>query len=150
MYSYTRPPQQILEYDRWMLAEHPDADEWQSVEVTSARWQSQKLLAKLAGTDDRNGAEGLVGKWVAIQSAQLSPLPEGEYYWSDLAGLSVLNQDGVELGVVDHLIETGANDVLAIRSESGEQLLPWSPEVIVEVDLVGGRIRVEWHPEPDG
>lgn len=153
VYSYTRPVEQILEYQRWMLAERPDADEWRPVRVTSARRQSKKLLAKLAGIDDRNGADQLAGKWIAVRPGQLPPLPEGEYYWDDLTGLSVVNQHGVDLGVVDYLIETGANDVLAVRragtvNDSGddpsERLLPWSPEVIVEVDLAGGRIRVDW------
>lgn len=156
VYSYTRPAAQILEYARWMLAAQPDSGDWQSVKVASVRRQSKKLLAKLAGIDDRNGADELAGKWIAIRPSQLPRLPRGEYYWSDLTGLAVVNQDGVELGVVDHLVETGANDVLAVRRDdpanvaaeaAGERLLPWSPEVIVAVDLEGGRIRVEWHPD---
>ena len=160
VFSYTRPPEQILEYQRWMLGERPDAGDadgadngsnWRAVTVTSARRQSGRLLAKLAGVDDRDRAHDLAGKWIAVHPSQLAALPGGEYYWSDLAGLSVVNQDGVELGVVDHLVETGANDVLAVRRDGAdgadERLLPWTPEVIVEVDLEGGRIRVEWDPD---
>ncbi len=155
VYSHTRPAAKILEYDRWLLANRPDADEWMAVAVASVRQQSEKLRAKLAGVDDRNGADGLVGKWIAVDPSQLAQLPKGEYYWSDLTGLSVVDQDGVELGIVDHLVETGANDVLVVRhpgvendSTDGadEHLLPWSPDVIIEVDLEGGRIRVNWHP----
>ena len=164
VYSYTRPAAQILEYARWMLAAQPDSADWQSVTVASVRRQSKKLLAKLAGIDDRSGADELLGKWIAVRPSQLPRLPRGEYYWSDLTGLGVVNQDGVELGVVAHLVETGANDVLVVRDDpanvaadataaadgiaaAGERLLPWLPEVIVEVDLEGGRIRVEWNPD---
>ena len=164
VYSYTRPAAQILEYARWMLATQPDSGDWQSVTVASVRRQSKKLLAKLAGIDDRSGADELLGQWIAVRPSQFPRLPRGEYYWSDLTGLGVVNQDGVELGVIAHLVETGANDVLVVRDDpanvaadttaaadgiaaTGERLLPWLPEVIVEVDLEGGRIRVEWNPD---
>ncbi len=153
VHSYTRPAEEILHYDPWLLAQQRDADaaHWQSARVASTRRQSQKLLAKLAGIDDRDASEGLAGHWVAIDSSQLARLPEGEYDWSDLIGLSVVNRDGVELGIVDHLIETGANDVLAVRGGAGsdavERLLPWTAEVIVEVDVRGGRIRVDWEAD---
>ena len=164
VYSYTRPAAQILEYARWMLAAQPDSGDWQSVTVASVRRQSKKLLAKLAGIDDRSGADELLGQWIAVRPSQFPRLPRGEYYWSDLTGLGVVNQDGVELGVVAHLVETGANDVLVVRDDpanvaadttaaadgiaaASERLLPWLPEVIVEVDLEGGRIRVEWNPD---
>lgn len=149
VYSYTRPVEQILTYGRWMLAKRRDAARWRPVRVASARQQSNKLLAKLAGINDRDAAGGLTGEWIAIRPSQLPHLPEGEYYWSDLTGLTVVNQDGVELGIVDHLVETGANDVLAVRrpgpgNAQAERLLPWSPEVVVEVDVEGGLLRVEW------
>lgn len=144
VYSYTRPAAQILEYDRWMLADRNDATEWRGLRVTSTRRQARKLLAKLEGVDDREVAGELSGKWIAIERTQLAELPPDEYYWSDLIGLCVVDQDGVELGVVDHLIETGANDVLAVRGDGDERLLPWSPHVIVEVDVAAGRLRVQW------
>ncbi len=150
VHSYTRPLEQILEYDRWLLAAHPDSDAWQSVTLTEVRWQAKKLLAKLDGVDDRNAADSLAGKWIAVHSSQLAQLPKGEYYWSDLIGLLVVNQDGVELGMVEHLVETGANDVLAVRpvgaaaDDASARLLPWSPTVIRAVDINGGCIRVEW------
>ena len=160
VYSYTRPVEQILEYRRWLLAGRHDlpecspesSPEWRPVRVTSVRRQSKKLLAKLAGVDDCDSSERLTGKWIAISQSQLAELPHGEYYWSDLIGLAVMNQDGVELGVVDHLVETGANDVLVVREDGAgdaavERLLPWSPQVVVAVDVKGGCIRVQWDAE---
>ena len=154
VHSFTRPAAQILRYRRWLLAGRRDGD-WRAFQVTAAREQPPKLLAKLAGVDDRNTVESLTGRWIAVAPAQLEALPPGEYYWSDLIGLAVVNQGGVELGVVDHLLETGANDVLVVRQERGqgagaqEILLPWSPHAIVEVDVAAGRLRVDWDADWD-
>lgn len=150
VHSFTRPPAQILRYPRWLLKARRDAG-WRPVQVDAAREQAQKLLAKLAGVDDRSAAEPLAGQWIAIAESQLDPLPPGEYYWSDLIGLAVVNLDGVELGVVAQLIETGANDVLVVRDGDGatERLLPWDPRAIVEVELAAGRLRVDWDADWD-
>jgi len=154
VHSFTRPAAQILRYRRWLLAGRRDGD-WRAFQVTAAREQPPKLLAKLAGVDDRNTVESLAGRWIAVAPAQLEALPPGEYYWSDLIGLAVVNRDGIELGVVDHLLETGANDVLVVRQErrpgarAQELLLPWSPHAIVEVDVAAGRLRVDWDADWD-
>ena len=69
---------------------------------------------------------------------------DGEYYWSDLEGLQVVRKDGKLLGQVAHLLETGANDVLVIRGDQ-EVLIPYiEGEVIEDVDLAAGVIRVNW------
>ncbi|MGI9310573.1 MAG: ribosome maturation factor RimM [bacterium] len=149
--SFTRPAQEILQYRRWLLAQQRDADDWRAVQVALTRGQPKSLLAKLDGIDARDDSDALRGQWIAVRRAQLARLAPGEYYWSDLIGLAVINQDGVELGVVDHLLETGANDVLVVRGrdaadEAGapEHLLPWSPQAIVAVDLGSGCLRVRW------
>jgi 16S rRNA processing protein RimM len=72
----------------------------------------------------------------------------GEFYWLDLIGLQVINQQGVELGVVDHLMETGANDVLVVRDKkqaNKEQLVPFVIDKFVKsVDLENKTILVDW------
>ena len=84
---------------------------------------------------------------IAIRQEQLPELPQGEYYWSDLEGLKVVTTDGIELGVVSNLIETGANDVLVVKGDK-ERLIPYiRPDVVTELDIENGIIRVEWDPE---
>ena len=80
-----------------------------------------------------------------------SALPEttapGEYYWADLIGLNVKTLDGVELGRIEQLFETGANDVIVVQGER-ERLLPYIwQQVVREVDLDAGRMLVDWDPE---
>ena len=70
-----------------------------------------------------------------------------EYYWADLIGMDVVTVDGVMLGKVDHLFETGANDVLVVQGER-ERLLPWVlHDFIKAVSLDDKRITVDWDPE---
>ena len=76
----------------------------------------------------------------------MPPSKPGEYYWVDLEGLKVATVDGVELGTISHLFNNGANDVIAIKGER-ERYLPYTPDVVREVDLDGGRMVVDWDPE---
>lgn len=145
VFSYTRPIAQILGYDTWLLGAGGDATSWDEVRVDATRQQPKHLLAKIAGVDDRAGAEAMLGKSVAVLRSQMPKLASGEYYWSDLVGLAVVNQDGVGLGVVSHLLETGANDVLVVRdADARERLLPWGASVVREVALPDGLLRVVW------
>ncbi len=85
-----------------------------------------------------------MGCEVGICPDQLPAAEPGEYYWRDLEGLEVSNLQGERLGVVDHLMETGANDVLVVRGER-ERLIPFvQGPVVVAVDLEARRIRVDW------
>ena len=84
---------------------------------------------------------------IAITRAQLPALPKNEYYWSDLEGLTVINQAGVVLGKVIYLIATGSNDVLVIKGDK-ELAIPYlQDEVITQVDLENGVIHVNWDGE---
>ena len=76
--------------------------------------------------------------------------------WRDLVGLEVYSTEQQQvslLGVVDHLLETGANDVLVVRPtvdsiDTRERLIPWSPgDVVTRVDLAGGALHVEWYKD---
>jgi 16S rRNA processing protein RimM len=103
------------------------------------------VIAKLEGYDDRDEAMQLVGALIAINLNQLKPLDQDEYYWRDLIGLRVVNQQNVELGVVDRLFETGANDVLVVKDETQERLIPWTlGHAVLEVDIEQGVIQVDW------
>jgi 16S rRNA processing protein RimM len=127
-----------------------------AAEVTALRQQGRGWLLKLVDVDDRTRAESLRG-WVLSGPASLLPeVPPGEYYWRDLVGLEVYNTEQQQvslLGVVDHLLETGANDVLVVKPttdsvDKRERLIPWSPgDVVTRVDLAGGTLHVEWYKD---
>jgi 16S rRNA processing protein RimM len=140
VYSHTREREGILAYSRWWLR-LPDG--WRQFELEDGRRQGQGVVAQLKGIADRNQAARLVGADIGIDRRELPALPEGEYYWAQLEGLTVRNLEGTELGTVSHLVETGANDVLVVTGER-ERWIPYTPDVIREVDLESGILVVDW------
>jgi 16S rRNA processing protein RimM len=141
VFSYTRPAENILNYPSWYLKHR---DEETLYKVREGRPQGKGLVASLEGIEDRDIARLLVGADIYIERDQLPSLPEGEYYWTDLLGLQVINRQGQSLGEVVEILETGANDVLVVKGESRE-LIPWVwGTYLLDVDLEAGRITVDW------
>jgi 16S rRNA processing protein RimM len=144
VFSFTEPRENIITYQPWYLNR---AGEWRTVQVQAGRRQGKGVVAKLEGCNDRDSAAALIGNDIAICRNQLPTADTGEYYWADLVGLRVRTVEGVELGTVDHLMETGANDVLVVRGDR-ERLIPFvRGPVIREVDLERGCIEVDWDPQ---
>lgn len=144
VFSHTQPRENIVEYPVWLIRR---GEAWQQVPLEAGRRHGKGVIAKLAGVDDRDAAAGLLEAEVAVPREALPPAGSEEYYWADLEGLEVKTRDGVHLGRVSHLLETGANDVLVVRGER-ERLIPYTPGRAVErVDLESGLITVDWDPE---
>lgn len=151
--SFTAPPEQIFEYQPWWLR-LPEGD--RPVQVAASAVQGKRLVAQLQGVEDREQARHYAQVEIAVEEASLPDLEEGEYYWHQLEGLRVVSDyQGREsdLGRVDRLMETGANDVLVVRGDRDsidrrERLIPWLPEqTIKQVELAAGEILVDWDPE---
>ena len=77
----------------------------------------------------------------------LPQTPEGEFYQADLIGLAVQNEGGEQLGRVSGMFSNGGHDVLQVRQEGGERLLPFVPTVVKGVDLAAGLIHVDWQSD---
>lgn len=144
VFSYTEPRSSIIDYNPLYL---DIGGEWRPLNVEDGRVHGRGVIIKLAGYDDRDTAALLIGCDIAVCRDQLPEPESGEYYWADLEGLGVITVDGTELGTVDHLFKTGANDVMVVRGER-ERLIPFlRNEVIVDIDLEQGVMRVAWEPE---
>lgn len=143
VYSYTDPKENILNYSPWYLKLD---GQWQQLSIINGREQGKTVVAQLEGCNDRNMAESYHGVEIAIDESQLPQLEDGEYYWRDLIGLTVVNLAGEELGTVKKMMETGANDVLVVKTASKEELLiPYVPEYsVMKVDLDSKQITVDW------
>ena len=144
VFSHTEPRDNILKYSPWYLRK---GNAWQAVELLEGRQQGKGILAHLKGCDDRDAAAALIGTEVAIKPEQRASLAEDEYYWSDLIGCQVETIDGVALGHIESMMETGANDVIVVAGER-ERLIPFvQGDVVVEVDIAARRVRVDWDPD---
>lgn len=144
VYSHTHQVDGILAYSPWFLK---IAGEWQPWKLLGGQVQSKGIVAQLEGVTDRNQAEKLVGCDIGVPRHCLLPLSTDEYYWADLIGMDVVTTDGKVLGTVDHLFETGANDVLVVQGER-ERLVPWVLGTYIQsVSLIEKRIVVDWDPD---
>jgi len=143
VHSYTQPMENILTYSPWYLRHD---GEWQARRPEKGRRQGRGVVAQIAGCGERDAALSLRGCDIAVRREQLPPAAEDEYYWNELIGLEVVTTDGRSLGRVDHLLQTGANDVLVVRGDR-ERLLPFIETVVLTVDLETGCIEVDWDPE---
>ena len=144
MFSFTEDRENILEYSPWMLKK---GDETKSLKVLDGQLQGKAVVARLDGINDRDQAASLMGWDIYISSAQLPAARKGEYYWSDLIGLAVETQSGVQLGTIDGLLETGANDVVIIKGER-ERVIPFlQGQTIINIDLAAGKMVVDWDPD---
>lgn len=111
----------------------------------AVEWAQQvrgMVRLKLVGCDSREAAEALRGQLVQVLAEEAPSPGEGEYYYHQLIGLEVWSEEGEYLGHVVEVFPTGSNEVLVVRGETGEILLPAIEEVICEVDLVAGLLRV--------
>ena len=118
----------------------------QPLAVESARFHGGLVLLKLSGIDDREAAGKLRGQWLQVPLTEAIPLEEGEYFLYQLEGLAVFTDAGDRLGELVQVIETGANHVFVVRSESGDILLPDTAEVVQAIDFENGRMTVHLLP----
>jgi len=115
--------------------------------VLDGRAHGNTVIARLDGVDDRDAARALIDRRIEVPREALPPPGPGEYYWADLEGMRVRTREGRALGEVDYMLATPAHDVMVIRGER-ERLVPFVQErFVLEVDLAGGVIVVDWDPE---
>ncbi len=142
VFSYTRPREQILSYSQWLVG-----DAHTPMQVENGRAQGKYIVVQLAGCRNRDEAEALLQQTISMDSDLLPDTQDNEFYWHNLLGLQVVNKAGMDLGVVDRLIETGANDVLVARGDI-ERCIPWVwDRYIVSVDQIKRIITVDWDAE---
>ncbi|MCF6322760.1 MAG: ribosome maturation factor RimM [Gammaproteobacteria bacterium] len=145
VFSYTQPRENILGYLPWQVGS--EGDGWRTMKVVTGRAQGKGIVAHLEGFHDRDEVRSLIGLDIMVNRDQLPQADEDEYYWADLAGLQVETVDGVLLGKIDHLFDTGANDVVVVKGDR-ERLIPFvHGDVITDIDLEKGLMIVDWDPE---
>ena len=147
LHSFTSPPENILDYPELKIEL---AAQQRELLVTESRHQNSNLLVHFEGYDDPESARELTGLEVWVTDSELPALAVGEYYWHELEGLLVWNEQKVLLGKVSKLLETGANDVLVVvptdeSADKRERLITYIKEQVVKaVDKDAACIHVNW------
>ena len=116
-------------------------------QIQEVKYHKNMVLMKLEGIDTPEQADLLRQSYLLVNRDDEEPLEEGVYYIVDLIGLEVYTDEGVLLGNVDDIFNTGSNDIYVVKDGKGKQiLLPGIPDVIKDVDLEKGRITVHLIP----
>lgn len=152
--SFTEPLEALLEYREWMLRRGDD--ERKRHRLIEGRVQGERLVARLEGIEDRDGAALLTGAWIEVERGELPPTGDREYYRADLIGLEVENLEGIALGRVAYFIDAPAGAVMVVEDRAGagtpeaSRRAYWvlaDPAHVRRVDLAAGRILVDWPAE---
>lgn len=130
----------LLDYKTWLIGKGND---WHAIKLKSGKVHNDVLLAKLEGVNDRDAAFACKGQQVAVPRDTLPTLDETEFYWSDLIGLAVKNQQSVDFGSITEVFETGANDVLVVKGDV-ERLIPFTAQTVTEVSIENKTMLVDW------
>lgn len=134
----------LLHATKWWL----DKPSLRDVEVKRAKLHGGDVVTTIVGMTDRNEAEALKGAAVFVSRADFPQLEEDEYYWGDLLGLVVENQQGESLGTVGDMMSNGPQSILRVEYEAEgkaqERLIPFVSQFVIKVDMDAKKIIVDW------
>ena len=114
-----------------------------NLEIEGVKFFKQFVILKFKGLDNINDIEKYRQKSLYVTRKNAVRLQRDEYFIADLIGLKVQDEDGIELGTVKDVIETGANDVYEVEMADGRSLLlPAIKQCILNVDVENGMMQV--------
>jgi 16S rRNA processing protein RimM len=143
--SRTQDPEAFLAYEPWFIEARPDY-----LILEDSQKTPKGFLIKLVGVDSPEDARAFSGKLLMTDINALPDLMEQDFYWKDLVGLQVILESGDVLGILDAMIETGANDVMSVQPcpnsiDQQIRLIPYLWKTVVkEVNLSEKWIKLDW------
>jgi 16S rRNA processing protein RimM len=137
-------PERLNDMETVFLSLDPQDTQPESWEIETVRFHQNYALIKFKNIPDRTQAELLREQHVMVDLANAVPLAEGEYYLFQLLDMTVQTEDGLVLGKVVDVMETGANDVYVLKSpQYGEVLFPAHSETLLDINVDTGIITVK-------
>lgn len=138
-----------------MLTDRPDRlnvgaplfveGEEQARRIEGAETGGRVPVIRLEGIQTRAQAEAVVGRYLEVVA---EPLPAGSYYWHQLVGLRVSDEEGHDLGTVVEVFRAGENEVYRVEADGQpDLLLPALRDVVRAIDLEAGRMTVRYESE---
>lgn len=147
LHSFTEPPENIFDYP-WLIEKQKKV--WQPQPFASYKIQGNGLIVKIPNIDDRDEVRVFTNKQIATPREAFTDeaLATEQYYWVDLIGLTVVNLQQQVLGVVDHLYDSLAHDMLVVKNHHQQTILiPYVLEKFIKsVSLEQKQIIVDWDP----
>ena len=141
--SFTSNPKDIFTYDLKVLVE----DIYQDIKVMEYNFMPKKTTMKIEGLNSIEQANKYLTKYIYISKTDLPVINDDEYYWHQLIGLNVVNEEDIILGVVDSLFTSGDNDVLVVKKDNSSQevFIPFLKKHLVKIG--SDTIFVRWRNE---
>ena len=141
--SFTSNPKDIFTYDLKVLVE----DIYQDIKVMEYNFMPKKTTMKIEGLNSIEQANKYLTKYIYISKTDLPIINDDEYYWHQLIGLNVVNEEDIVLGVVDSLFTSGDNDVLVVKKDNSSQevFIPFLKKHLVKI--ASDTIFVRWRNE---
>lgn len=141
VHSFTNPASNLFDYVDWHILVK---EEWKPINPLRLEICGKLILALVEGYPERDDVARLTNLNIAIKREQLPTLGNGEFYWHELTGMQVINNQGIHFGKVIDMLSTGSNDVLVVEGEK-RRLIPYLPgRYVVEVNADEGIIHVDW------
>ena len=114
------------------------------VTVESYRTHKNNLLVKFVGIDSIEEAEKLKNLQIKIDSDNIGELEENEFYFHEIIGCEVFDENGKSIGEISEILTPGANDVWVIKSQNGKEILiPYIEDVVKKIDVENKKIDIE-------
>lgn len=146
VHSFTEPGENLFSYP--LLLEVSQQHGWQALKIEEYKPHKEGFVAKFANVQDRDQAALVTNTKLGVAREDFPELESGEFYWADLLGLMVYNQDNVKLGEIVDFFATGANDVMVVQDGKKEHLIPYALDLFVlQIDLEQKKMLVDWDPE---
>lgn len=141
---YTDSPELRFASGNSLMLQVPEESEWhgKTVTVKELRWYNQSPVLFLEGVDTREAAEALV-KAILLIDQPLDELPQEPNTWYDhqLVGLEV-RVDGEKVGEVIRVDHLPAQDLLIVKTDKGEVMVPFVSVIVPEVNQKQGYLVV--------
>ncbi|QTA37745.1 16S rRNA processing protein RimM [Thermosipho ferrireducens] len=115
--------------------------------ITSIRKANKFYLIKLEGINNIENAKALSGSKIYIDEKELPEIKENEYYFYEIIGCKVFDENEKEVGIVEEILQTGSNDVFVVKNEKEEILIPVTEEYVKSIDKKEKLIKIklpEW------
>jgi 16S rRNA processing protein RimM len=123
-------------------AAKPDPD-LPPVRVAASRPFQTGWLVQFGGVDDRSHAEELRGLYLLREFDQIAPLAEGELFYHELLGMTVVTVSGQRVGEVREVFELSPADLLEVSDGRRTVMVPFLESIVTEIDREGRRIVID-------